>query len=113
MPGKGIRYDVYTAGEFRNDFEFHGQLVRQLRQIPSTEWVQVNGFGTSYEYHGWVGGNGQTFVPDWYPLNKKFHKGRPISGVPQTISTVKFPASTDPLDPRTFRSSDQRQMRAK
>lgn len=74
VANKGIRYEIYTAGELRNDFEFHGQLKTQLVQHPSARTVQVNGFGSSYEYGGWVGSDSETSV-NWYPLNVKGASG--------------------------------------
>lgn len=102
VAGKGIEYQIFTGGERRNDFEFHGQLVTQLVQLPSAKTVRVNGYGSSYEYGGWVGSIGTTRV-DWYPLNRKatWTGGEPMStksffsirtavaGVPATEAPVR------------------------
>ncbi|MHC4675829.1 MAG: hypothetical protein ACYTBZ_25345, partial [Planctomycetota bacterium] len=107
VPNKGIRFNIYTDGEIRNDFEFHAQLVRELVQDPIGGWVQVNGFGTSYEYSGWItrthkirdeNGNIRKEIPivrtpiDWYPFKKKF--GREYPGEPMKTKNIKYPART-------------------
>ncbi len=86
VPGLGIRFDVYTAGQLRNDFEFHGQLVQE--KLYSGVKVPVNRHGTSYEYKGWVGtAQGKSSI-DWYPLNAHTSK---FAGAPRTQSNVKQP----------------------
>ncbi len=86
---KGIRYDVYTAGELRNDFEFHGELIRET--LKSGTKVPVHFNGTSYEYAGWDdGGNGVKTAITWYPFNATKSK---YDGSPRTLSNVKHPAT--------------------
>ncbi|GMV97696.1 MAG: hypothetical protein AMXMBFR83_20510 [Phycisphaerae bacterium] len=88
VPGLGVRYDVYTDGELRNDFEFHGQLVRQKYKTGETLPVHLN--GTSYELKTWTSSlPGETRIT-WYPLNA--HKSR-YEGGPRRVS-VRNPATT-------------------
>ena len=91
VPGKGIRFDIYTGGKIRNDFEFHAQLVREYAQL-NAELVDVNGFGTSYEYMGWANMEkpGVTTQIDWYP----FPKVKTVPGEPLTERLVKRPSLT-------------------
>ena len=83
-----IKYDVYTAGELRNDFEFHGQLVTE--KISGTK-VPVHLNGTSYEYKGWYSdAPGKTTV-NWYPLVQ--HTST-YGGAPRTTGNIKLPWDT-------------------
>ncbi len=85
---KGFEYQVFTGGQRRNDFEFHAQLVTQLVQLPAAGYVQVNGFGTSYEYGGWLANSNVTAV-NWWPLNKKFSR---VNGEPMGLRNIRQPS---------------------
>lgn len=85
VPGKGIRYDVYTAGELRNDFEFHGQLVQQKLYAGGRVPVHLN--GTSYEAKTWTGsGSGIKTSVTWYPFNE--HKSQ-FDGAPRRADKIR------------------------
>ncbi|MHC4444123.1 MAG: prepilin-type N-terminal cleavage/methylation domain-containing protein [Planctomycetota bacterium] len=92
VPNRGIRFNIYTGGKIRNDFEYHAQLVKEWVQLPSPKWVPVNGFGTSYEYNGWNRDVPGTTPLNWYPLSKRF--GKKVGGAPRTTKNTKRPAIT-------------------
>jgi prepilin-type processing-associated H-X9-DG protein len=115
VAGKGIRYDVYTAGQLRNDFECHGQVIQETKSSGGV--IEVNLNGTSYEYDaGWyvprarfsVDSNDpaktvtiptQT-IPSWYPFNAK--NSNPKTGAPRTTGSVK-----DPTKESAMRDADE------
>jgi prepilin-type N-terminal cleavage/methylation domain-containing protein/prepilin-type processing-associated H-X9-DG protein len=99
----GIRYEIYCdPGSTlpRNDFEFKAQLLQQQVKDPVKSVVQVNGFGTSYEYAGWYtpdNGSGSQdplkgarTTLNWYP----FVTQQTVDGVPRTLRNIKFPTRT-------------------
>jgi type II secretory pathway pseudopilin PulG len=93
--GNGTRFDIYcdpNSNEVRNDFEMHGILLTEWVVDPSYRRVQVNGFGTSYEYSGWVDSASDTEPKEWYPWHKK--PGKQEKSSPMTTRNVKFPAKT-------------------
>src|SRR5438045_6438675 len=86
-----MRHDVYTAGELRNDFECHGQVIKETLAAGGTINVHLN--GTSYEYDGgWIqyADTSIKTTPTWYPFNSK---GKTYSGVPRTLRNVKRPTT--------------------
>ncbi len=87
VPGKGIRYDIYTAGEPRNDFEFHGQVIRE--QMKTGGYVETHLNGTSYEYDGWSdSGNGVRTTITWLPF---MTWESDYKGFPRTQNNIKSP----------------------
>lgn len=88
VPGKGYEYQVYTGGQRRNDFELHAECVTQIVQLPTSKLETINGYGSSYEYGGWLGNTNVTRI-DWWPLNKKF---RQINGEPMSLRHIKDPS---------------------
>jgi len=90
--GTGFRYNIYCdpkSSQIRNDFEMHAQLVHEVGQDPGIVY-NVNGYGTSYEYMGWIGTSGVSTKLDWYP----FKKQKTVGGQPATIRSIKYPSQT-------------------
>ncbi len=90
----GTRFNIYCdpkSNQVRNDFEMHAMLVYETVQDKPNPGPQlVNGFGTSYEYSGWVDAQTDTEPKFWYPWKKK--PGKVERAVPMSTRSIKFPA---------------------
>lgn len=107
--GNGVRFHIYCdpkSNQVRNDWEFHGQLVSENVQDPPLGPTLVKGYGTSYEYMGWIGpsnpargintgvdANTTTDASGWYPF-KNPNKVKNLSGAPLSLRTLKRPSTT-------------------
>ncbi len=90
--GNGIRFNIYCdpkSNQVRNDWEYHGQLVSETVQDPPIGPTPVNGYGTSYEYAGWVSNPYVTTTFNWYP----FKKAKSAAGEPLKVGNVRQPAT--------------------